>query len=338
MSSTQLTTFIDMATDLIQRVRDQTTDSTTLEIAKRYVNIGLHDMHVGQAERFHWTHRRGVIITHPSYSTGTAQVFSGSTSVIGTGTAWADENDFDQDNVSTKGRILIGGQVYEISQVASDTSLTLASKYTAESDSGLAYTYYEDAYDLASDFLRPLDVKRFSETPRVIDLMSRTEFRRRYPENSRTGRPQMATIIDEAPVAGASERRRVLLHPAPDDTYRIEYLYATSHFAVDTAGGTATNLVSDDDQPIVPLRYRHAILLHALYHYYRDRKDDARSQEARAEYTDLVIRIMNDSEIGSQRPVIAPRVGFYRNRARRPWNGSGSRRFDVGERFDRMID
>ena len=93
---------------------------------------------------------------------------------------------------------------------------------------------------------------------------------------------------------------------------------------------------ADTDEPIVPLRYRQALVLHALYHYYRDRKDDTRSGEAKGEYTDFMLRILMDTEIGESRPNIAPRVSQYRSRARRPWSGSGSRRFDIGNRFDRM--
>jgi hypothetical protein len=96
------------------------------------------------------------------------------------------------------------------------------------------------------------------------------------------------------------------------------------------------SMTADDDQPIVPVRYRHAITLHALYNWLRDRKDDERSREVKAEYVELVTRVRNDSEIGQQNPQIRPRVSAYRQRARRPYGGLG--RFDIGGRFDRLED
>lgn len=97
-------------------------------------------------------------------------------------------------------------------------------------------------------------------------------------------------------------------------------------------------LTGDLDEPIVPIRYRHAILFHALYNYYRDRKDDARSQEAKAEYTDIMLRIASDTEIGQNVPQIRPRVGPYVRNARSPWGGGrGLGRWDDGD-FDQLRD
>ncbi len=48
MSSTsQVTTFEDLYTDLMNRVRVTTSVAATLEQAKRYINIALQDIHLG---------------------------------------------------------------------------------------------------------------------------------------------------------------------------------------------------------------------------------------------------------------------------------------------------
>ena len=151
--------------------------------------------------------------------------------------------------------------------------------------SGATYTYYEDEYDLASDFLRPVDMQRFS-LEMAVDLISRTEFRRRYPVNSTLGRPSVATILDFAPSGNTTPIRRVKFAPPPNEFLQIPYTYVTSNLAVSSAGAAQANLSADADEPIVPLRYRHAIVLHALASLYRDKKDDTRSQEAKAEYVD----------------------------------------------------
>ena len=46
------------------------------------------------------------------------------------------------------------------------------------------------------------------------------------------------------------------------------------------AGAEQAELVNDNDEPIMPRRYRHAIVLRAVYEWYLYRKDDARAQEA----------------------------------------------------------
>ena len=101
-----------------------------------------------------------------------------------------------------------------------------------------------------------------------------------------------------------------------------------------SAGVAAVNLSANADEPIVPLRYRHAIVFHALYNWFRDKKDDDRATAAKAEYTDIMLRIMSDSEIGAVRPQLRPRGGGYVRAAKSPYSG-GRGRFDMGK-FDNM--
>ncbi|GAG28422.1 unnamed protein product, partial [marine sediment metagenome] len=80
MSSTsQVTTFLDLYTDLQNRAREQTGITATETQAKRYINIALHDMHLGQGEKYPWAERNGVIITQAQYTTGTIAVNKGGT-------------------------------------------------------------------------------------------------------------------------------------------------------------------------------------------------------------------------------------------------------------------
>lgn len=328
MSSTsQITTFADMVTDLQNRFRVTTGVTATETIVKRYLNIALHDMHLGFEYKLPWAERRATLRTQDDYSTGTITATRGSTTITGSGTAWDTNNDFTVKNMRANGRIVINGSstVYTISAVGGDTSATLATAFTEETVSDGTYVYFEDEYDLASDFLRPVDVQHFSEET-SIDLMPRTEFRRRFPSNSIPGRgPYVATILDFAPSGNTTPIRRVKFAPPPNDYRLIPYAYITSHLAVSSAGTGQTSLSADADEPIVPLRYRHAIILHACYNWYRDRKDDSRSQEVKAEYTDIMTRIALDQEIGSPRPQLRPRVSGYVRSARRPWGGGAAR-------------
>lgn len=338
MSATsQLTDFSDLFTDLQNRVRGQTGVTATENQAKRYVNIGLYDMHVGFDYRFPWAERHGRLIVRPTYTTGTVSIDRGSTTLTGSSTAWTTTDDFSIANARANGKVTIAGgrTPYVVSSVGGAGTITLTSRFTEDDvAAGSAYVYFEDEYDLASDFLRPVDAQTFSDEC-SIDLISRTEFRRRYPMNSTPGRPLIACIMDYAPSGNTAPIRRVRFNRPSSTAMNVPYSYITANLAVSSGGTAQTNLSATTDEPIVPLRYRHAIVLHALYNWYRDRKDDTRSQEVKAEYTDLMLRIAGDFDIGSNRPQIKPRVSHYARAARRPWRGGGGN-YDINGKFDRM--
>ncbi len=294
-------------------------------------------MHLGTDYKFPWAERTANLLTQAQYTTGTLTATQGYVTITGAGTLWNTANSFSINNMRVGGKIRIAGSQtpYTIANINSDTSATLSSKFTETTATATTYIYYEDEYALASDFLRPVDMQQFSDVV-SIDLVSRTEFRRRYPSNAIPGRPFVACILDSAPVGNTTPVRKVKLHSPPSTAMTIPYTYLTSLLAVSSAGVGATSLSADTDEPIVPLRYRHAIVFHALYHWYRDKKDDTRSQEAKGEYTDIMLRIVSDNEVGGVRAQIRPRVSGYARSAHRPYSGSGGRRFDINGRFDRL--
>lgn len=333
-ATTQLTDFSDLYTDLQNRVREQTGVTATENQAKRYINIGLMDMHIGNGERFPWAERSAKIVTQNDYSTGTVSISQGSTTLTGSSTAWNTANAFSVNNTRAGGKLVLnsGTEVYQVSSVDSDTQITLDSAFTQSDLSGDSYLYFEDEYALAADFLRPLDM-RFFDQNQTIELIGRTEFRRRYVRNHTVGKPIAATIVDRDFSSNTTPVRKVMFHKPPDDFYTIPYSYVTSYLAVTSGGSEQTQLSSDTDEPIVPLQYRHAIVFHALYHWYRDKKDDTRGREVKDEYTDLMLRIMNDHEIGHSRPQVRPRLGSYARAAKRPYSGRNSK-YVAGTRFD----
>lgn len=335
--TSQVTTFSDLYGDLINRVRITSGVTATDNVAKRFINIALQDMHLGFDYRFPWAERASQIITQAQYTTGTCSITQGAQALTGSATAWNTANAFSVKNMRANGKIRIAGALnpYRIQSVSSDTAATLDSKFTETTVSAGTYSYYEDEYDLASDFLRPIDAQRFSDDI-AIDLISRTEFRRRYPANAVPNKPSVACIVDYAPSGNTTPIRRVKFHSPPSTYITIPYTYITSNLAVSTTGTAQANLSADADEPIVPLRYRHVIVFHALYHWYRDKKDDQRMDAAKGEYTDAMIRIASDVEVGAVRPQIRPRVSAYANAARRPWSGRSSRRYDINGKFDRM--
>ena len=337
---TQYTDFSDLYTAILSRVREQTGVTATTNQAKNYINTALYDLHVGMEEKFHWAERRSVLITHPRYSTGTVTISKGATSLTGIGTLWATAGSFGTNNMIAGGKIVIAGTspVYEIASVTNDTAAVLTSRYVGDTVTAGTYVYFEDEYALASDFLRPVDLQTFDDD-REIRIIDRREMRNRFPRNNTTGRPIAACFADSAFSGNTTPVRRIKLTPSPAEAYNIPYSYITSNLAVTSAGVAQGQLSADSDEPIVPLRYRHVILLHALYNWYRDRKDDARSQEVKAEYEALLTRMATGLEVGSPRPRIEIRNGGYHARAKSPWRGGRGRgRYSTGSNFDEMRD
>lgn len=344
-TSTTPTTFSDLINAVLTACRASTTSGGSDETkAKHLLNQGLADVHV--QEPWPWSERRAVILTHADYTTGTVNVASTSrTALVGNNTLWnTTVSGMGFTNARAGGKVQIGSEseVYIVSSVGSDTSITLETRYTGNVDVASeyavaygSYTYFEDDYALASDFWRMVDTRSFSDSMN-IRILGRQEFYRRYPQNSTPGSPQTCTIIDLGPSGSVSPRPRVVFHPPPDKVYTIPYRYVTTNLAVDASGTGAANLSASTDEPIIPLRYRHVLVYYAIREWYRDRKDDQRSQEANAEYVDLIKRMKNDSFPERDTPRLMPARGPYLAGVAGPWRYSGRRLTANPDRWDRF--
>lgn len=340
-AATAVTDLADLRRDLLERLREATGVTATNTIADRFLNQALHDMHISPQAKAPWAERRAFLLTHATYSTGTVTISASTrTTVTGTTTLWNTAvTGMGFNNARAGGKMTFAGDtdVYEVASVESDTSLTLTSRYIATPATlggpalaaGSTYTYFEDEYALASDFFRPVDLRSF-DLDATIPLVGGMEFRRKAPRNSVTGKPRVATLIQLAFSGSTTPRPRVVFYPPPDVVYSIPYTYITSNLAVSSGGVEQVQLTATTDEPIVPLRYRHLIVLHALKTWYRDRKDDPRSKEAKAEYDELMVRITGDTTIGQDRPRLVPRTGQYYHR-RQTRRGI---RYQTGTEFD----
>lgn len=339
-TSTQVTTFADLYSDLINRIRASAASGSSTQVqAMRYINIALQDIHLGFDYKLPWAERRGFIRTHAPYTDGTVSISVGSTTLTGSSTLWNTANDYSENNARVGGKLILAGgmDIYTATAVGSDTSITLNNRYVGSAAlSGDEYIYFEDTYALASDFLRPVDVQFFTDDSSV-PLISRAEFRRRYPRPNVSGRPRVACITDDPFSSNTTPVRKVTFYPYPSNAFVLPYTYITNAVAVTAAGVEGTALVNDSDEPTMPLRYRHAIVLHALYNWYRDKRDDARAESAKSEYVDIMQRIVNDQEIGTHvRASIQPRTNLYTAHAYRPYSKRGGKRIDINGEFDRF--
>lgn len=310
-SISQPTSYVDLYTDLLNRMRADTTTTSIITLAQRYINAALHDFHIQQ--NWPWAERRTRITTAPTYTTGTIAVADGArTTITGTSTLWNTAiTGLGRNNVIAGGKIRPGGSdnTYTVSVVNSDTSITTVETVVDNLGTGIAagtnYTYYEDEYALASDFFRLVDARQFSQVMN-LPVVSSGEFYRRYPRNDTPGAPRKATIIQLAPSGSTDWQPRVMFNPAPDRAYSIPYRYITRNLAVSSTGVGQVSLVADTDEPIIPVRYRHALIEYGAYVWYRDRKDDQRATEAYTAYTDLFKRIAGDFGPEHDNPRLVP--------------------------------
>ena len=332
----QFTTFADLYTGVLNAIRAQTTQADPKSQAKRAVNVALQDMHLGTGPSFYWAERQSAFLTQAPITTGTVSLTQGSTSLVGTGTTW-NTSDWYGVPIERHGKILIAGSTtpLEVTLVISDTEITLDRISHLATVTDVTYQYYKDQYSLASDYGRPIDVQFFDDN-REIQLIDRRQLKRMDPRNSLTGRPKFATQIELGPLASTASRRRLVLYPPPDGAYKIPYSYITNKLVVSSAGSLQTEFSADTDEPIVPLQYRHAIYWYACKLAFQH-KDDARRQEAEQEYTNIMTRLLNDTNPGDDRMRVEPRMGHYARHASAPYSGRGRfKRWSVNNEFDRL--
>lgn len=338
MSSTsQPTDLTDLRLEFINRMREPTGVTAINTVADRYLNEALVDVHIlNPIVQPFWATRRATILTHAPYSTGTVAIAAAArTTVTGTSTLWNTAvTGMGFNNAQVGGKMVFSGQsdVYEVSAVGSDTAITLLNRYTGAVLTAATYTYFEDEYALAADFGAFVDIRMFS-TDLEIPLIGEMDFRRRYVRNSIRGVPRVATFFQKGFLTTTAPRYRVALHPAPNDEIGIPYSYVTTNLAVSTAGVEQAALSATTDEPILPLRFRLALVTKAIEIWLRYYKDDKkRADDTQREYVDIMTRAGGALMIGQDKPQLVVKKGYGRFQRRR------GRRFDVNDQFDQMLD
>lgn len=341
-ATTQYTTFSDLYTGLQNLLGQQTGISATQQQAKRAIDSAHHDLYVDRGEQFPWAERRAFLKTAAQYTTGTLDATQGSGTVTGNSTTWNTDSGHGSNNVVVGAKLTISGsfEVYEWTAVSSDTAGTISPEYIGDTDTELSYTSFQDEYALASDFLKPIDFRSFDAGHRIA-LLGRQDFRRAAPRNrTPVDYPVCANIIDLPFSGDTTPVRKVRFAPPPATVQVIPYSYVTSNIVIDSTGSGQASFSADTDEPIMPLRFRHAIVLKAWETTLRYSKDDLqKAAQVRADLEELLGRMVSDQDLGYQRASMKMRAG-YRRRSRRPWGGSlrSNDRFDTNGAFDRLED
>ena len=137
--ATQVTDLTDLRTDLIVRVRDATGVTATNNIADRYLNMALHDIHINPGNNWPWSIRRAYLQTHAPYTTGTVAITaSARTTVTGSSTLWNTAvTGMGFNNARVGGKMTFGSSdIHEVTVVTSDTAITIDPRWMGDALSG----------------------------------------------------------------------------------------------------------------------------------------------------------------------------------------------------------
>lgn len=334
--TTQVITFSDIYTEILNKMKQPTNVTAITAQAKRYANTAIGDMILGFEYKLPFLERSSILTLQTPYTTGTVSISAGSTTLTGVSTVWTTTNTYGVANARVGGKILLAGtsDIYTVTAVGGAGTITLNTRYVGTTlAAGTTYTYFEDTYDLATDFLKPVNARLFS-TALMIDIIGRHDFQRRFPRPRISGKPTLCTILDSGYSGSTTMVKQIQFASYPNTTLLVPYAYITSNLGVSSVGVEQASMTADTDEPILPLRYRNGIVLQAIATWYRDKKDDARAMSADADYKTLIGRLVGDLDIGST--VVAqvqPRTGMYTSYARKPYNGS-SKRYSHNNSFD----
>lgn len=199
-----------------------------------------------------WCVKRTVINTVDDVSAVAVSVTSGSTTVTFSTAPVGSRN----------GTVMIvttdtqdSGAVYHVStHVAAALTLTLDAAYTGATSTSATANFYQDAYALPSDFGKGLlHPRRFGQLwpfqwTNIRELLDVKNFDRGV------GKPQMAAVWDFTTTGVPTSVKMLLVHPYPDNTYRMEINYKQ----------TLNTELSGSTEPLIPDDYRQILVYGTL--------------------------------------------------------------------------
>jgi len=230
-------TYINIINEVLAKIG--ITDDDVKDVAKQALNDVQNE--ICQAYNFSWLYSDSSFITVKPYETGTVTVTEGSKTVTGVGTTFTS---------SMVGRKFVcENATYEISAFVSTTELTLLTNYAGVGGS-FTYKIYQDEYSLASDTEDVLSMRQ-ENYPYKIEKVGIEVLDRYYPQRTSFGYPYFYSIIGE----DDDGYMKVAFYPIPNQARNIYYRYKKR----------VTEMTSDSDEPIIPLRYRWVLAKGALY-------------------------------------------------------------------------
>ncbi len=232
-------TFANVETRVANQLRLPT--SNTTEMTKLDAIINMVYREIGARTDWYWLLKRTVINTVDDYSTGTVNVTSGSTSVTASATISASKAG---QKLLITGDTVDSGAVYRItSHTAGTDAITIDAAFTGATNTTASYHIYQDTYDLPADLGAVVNITRYGyeEPLRIIPV---EEMHRLKSWDLTSWKPHTAAIFDYDTTGDPTTQRQLIVHPYPDDTYRLEIHYRQ---ALNTEVSSSTRFHFPDD-------------------------------------------------------------------------------------------
>lgn len=233
-------------------------------LIKRWINTAQQKVFA----YFNWPFLRGsaplIIQTVPDYTTGTASVTEGGTSVTFSGTITDSKTNQFIQFASSK-------DWYQITAHTAGTSSATITPAAISTNTTAAYTIRKFYYSTSTAVDRILQIKQ-SVTPYQLTEVGKEYFEQYEPDQQSTGTPRVFRMAGY----DANGAPQFQLWPTPDAVINltIDYLRA------------ATDLSADADVSIIPAKWHTSVLIQGAVAQGLDWDDDSRATKAMAEFGD----------------------------------------------------
>ena len=214
-------TYTDLQTRCANELRLPTTNSTEMTKLGYIINLVYRDIG-SRYSNWWWLRKHAVVNTVAKIETGTLAATKGDTTITfssgPTATAAGKV-------IIVTGNVSDASAVYRIlTHTAAATTATLDAAYTGTTVTASAYKLYQDRYDVATDTKAIREIRRYGRVeplrlvgPEVIDEIKIVD--------SSEGTPMVAALRDYATTGDHTSARQLIVHPYPDDTYRLDIEY-----------------------------------------------------------------------------------------------------------------
>ena len=323
-------TLTDIATRVMNNLRLPVTNTTELAKVTAVINEVYRDICAKQD--WWWLEKRTVVNTTASLVAAGTNVLGvtapASVSVTINSTAISFASALTQ---SIQGFMFLvpGGALDSLAAYRIVTTSTASASheidapYTNATSTAAAFQLYKDTYDLPADCGKLLYVKRYGyDMP--LTLIGKNEMASLKISDTRTGKPQVATLLEFATPGDPTTQRQLVVHPYPDQLYRMEILYKQ---ALNTE-------LSGTTQAFIPDDYRQVLVYGSLARCYPIFLNDVeRGKYYEGLFNDvLALMAAQQKEYAHDQPGVAPRNDY---RPRRLSRSRRSSNVTLGSLFDR---
>lgn len=262
MAAIQLIDFEDIYSAVLELLKIQSSDTTTLNRIKRDINIIYAD--VVSRQNWWWNRSVTTVATKPKITTGTVSATLNSTSITLSSAPAASVLGY---KIKIQGR----KEVFTIAaHTGGSTSATLNIAWNYASVSGQTYVLWKDFTELPTDCKETFIVQHQNDSQPMIatDMAKFRQITAQLPDKS--GFPVYYTTDD----FDSSDQRRLRFFPAvTDNAVNIDVDYIMNFVGLDVAG----------DEPIIPISDRMVLFYGAAWMAW----DRQRNEEAANKYLQL---------------------------------------------------